>query len=148
MEEKSRPNILILRPDLYTGYLLMVAVVITAIEVAIVAWAPRAGQIVLAMGWIALLVLSFDRLWDVKIAYQLTSRMEIYRVFVAFVVVAVLSWVGYISFRSAPEAMLLPLLVAARFLVFQNMIAAVNSAVIAALAIYILDEIRELTDAR
>jgi hypothetical protein len=146
MEDSSRPKLLILRPDLYTGYLLVVAIIITAIEFGIVALVPRVGQTVLALGWIALVVAAFQRLWSVKITHQLTGKMQIYRVLVAIIAITIISYLAYFSFISAPQAMLLPLSVIARFLVLQNMMAAINSAIIAALGICVIDEIREFID--
>ena len=144
MEDRLRSNVLVFRPDLYTGHVLTIAVIITAVEVGIVACIPQSGQVALASGWVALVVAAFVRLQSVKRAHRLTSEMEPYRVIVAICAVGFLGWISCISFSSVPEAMRLPLLTAARFMVLQNMLAALNAAMIAALAIWILDNSLEL----
>ncbi len=143
----SRSRLLILRPDLYAGHLLTMAIAITVLEVSVVAFAPRLGQTALVVGWCALVVLAFDRLRGVKVAHQLTSRMQPYRFLVGLIAVCILGWIAYVSFGSVPQALQLPLLVTARFLVIQNMIAAINSAIVAALGICVLDAVSAPDDA-
>jgi hypothetical protein len=108
-----------------------------------VALVPRLGQAVMAMGWITLVVMAFQRLCDVKALHQLTGTMQIYKFVTGSVAVTILSYMAYFSFLSAPKAMQLPLVRIAEFLVIQNMVAAMNSAIIAALGISIADAFRE-----
>lgn len=144
MEDRLRSNLLVLRSDQYIGYLLTIAVLISAVEVGVVACAPGLGQVALAIGWTALVVAAFVRLQKVKMEYQLTSGLELYRVVVGIVSTAFLGWISFISLSSAPQAMRLPLLTAAKFILLQNMFAAPNAVIVALLSIYMLDRTREL----
>jgi len=98
MVDKSKQ--LVIRVDLYFGYILIVALIISVCELPLLALWIQTARYVFPVGWLLLLLISTRKMWRVKVEHGLTSYLQIYKI-VAFCILLLMS--GPLVWASATE---------------------------------------------
>jgi hypothetical protein len=104
MIDRSRQ--LVIRVDLYFGYIFVAAILISACEIPLLAIRTEAARYVLPVGWLALLSFAAARMWQTKITHGLTSELQVYKIVLGCILIWVFSGVAYMAIANLGSAKL------------------------------------------
>jgi hypothetical protein len=140
MIDKSKQ--LIIRVDLYFGYIFVIAIVISVLELPFLAIWLEAAKYMLPAGWLLLLYLATARMWKVKIEHDLTSDLQVYKIIAYCILVVVCSSISYaFAVRLAP-ALSNQFLATVKLVFLLNLLVALDVMAIGILGIYGFDKFK------
>jgi hypothetical protein len=139
MVDKSKQ--LIIRIDLYFGYIFLAAVVISILEIPVLAIWLEAAKYILFVGWLVLLFSATARMWKVKIEHDLTSDLQADKILAYCILIMICSSISYpIAAHMAP-ALTDQFVAMAKFVVLLNLLVALDVMAIGVLSIYCFDKL-------
>ena len=140
MIDKSKQ--LVVRVDLYFGYIFVVAIVVSICEMALLAAWLDAAKFILSIGWLVLLLLATARIWKAKVEYNLTSDLQAYKIISGCFIIMVLSSISYGFAVRLASALANQFVTTAKIVVPLNILVALDVMAIGILGIYCFDKLR------
>jgi hypothetical protein len=143
MIDKSKQ--LIIRVDLYFGYILIAAIFISICEIPLLAIRVGAARYLLPIGWLALLFFATARMWKAKIEHDLTSELQVYKMILGCVIIVMCTSFAYGIITNLEAAQINRFSLVAELVFVLNAIIAFDVVAIGILGIYLFDRIQALT---
>jgi hypothetical protein len=145
MFDKSKQ--LVIRVDLYFGYILSAAVVVSVCEMPLLALRIEAARYILPFGWLALLLFAVTRMWNTKITHGLTSELQVYKIVVGGFIIWMCSWYAYMVITNPGWARIDQFSHIAEIAFVLNLAMAFNVMSIGVLGIFLFDKLQAFTRA-